>query len=81
MDVVETIAERKIREAIERGELDPGALAGADLDLDTKRPEGWWAQQFVEREQVRLRDEPGAARAMVAEWRRERRRRAERQGH
>jgi hypothetical protein len=78
MDWVEAIVERKLREALERGDLDPGDLAGTDLDLDTKRPEGWWAQQFVEREKVRLRDEPDAARAMVAEWRREQRRRAER---
>lgn len=68
--------ERMLRDAIERGELDTGEMAGADLDLDTHRPEGWWAQQFVERERVRVRDEPDAARAMVAEWRREQRRRA-----
>lgn len=77
MDWVDAIVERKLREARERGEFDTRATAGADLDLDTQRTEGWWAQQFVEREKVRLRDEPDVAQAMVAEWRREQHRRAD----
>jgi hypothetical protein len=78
MDWVDAIVERTLREARERGEFDISATAGADLGLDTQRPDGWWAQQFVERERVRLRDEPDAVADMVAEWRRDRRRRAER---
>lgn len=78
MDWVDAIVERKLREAQERGEFDTSATAGADLGLDIQRPEGWWAQQFVERERVRLRDEPDVAQAMVAEWRRQHNRRTDR---
>jgi hypothetical protein len=77
MDWVDAIVERKLREARERGEFDTSATAGADLGLDTQRPEGWWAQQFVEREKVRLRDEPNAVLDMVDEWRRDQHRRTD----
>ncbi len=71
MSWVDLIVERQIAEAMARGELDAAALAGAELDLDTQRRPGWWAEQFVERERLKLRDEPDAAHEVVAAWREE----------
>jgi hypothetical protein len=69
MSWVDLIVERQIAEAMARGELDAAALHGAELDLDTSRRPGWWAEQFVEREKLRLRDEPDAAQQILDEWR------------
>ena len=58
MDPVEAVVERRIREAMERGEFDQGAYKGKPLpDIDTPRRPGWWAEQFVQRERERLRAE------------------------
>jgi len=51
---IDNIVERRIAEAIARDELVPDHLKGADLDLDTQRPDGWWAEEFVRRERARL---------------------------
>ena len=54
MSWIENVVERRIAEAIARDELVPEHLKGADLDLDTQRTEGWWAEEFVRRERARL---------------------------
>jgi hypothetical protein len=48
---IDAIVERKIAEAIERGEFDAGPLTGKPIpDLDRPRAPGWWAEEFVRRE-------------------------------
>ena len=62
VDDVELLVERKIAAAIERGELDPGALKGTPIaDLDRPRQSGWWADEFVRRERSRFAGEDAAA--------------------
>ena len=62
VDDVELLVERKIAAAIERGELDPGALKGTPIaDLDRPRQSGWWADEFVRRERSRFTGEDAAA--------------------
>jgi hypothetical protein len=78
MSWVDLIVERQIAEAMARGDLEPAALAGAELDLDTQRRPGWWAEQFVERERLKLRDEPDAAQQVIEAWRAEAARAAKR---
>jgi hypothetical protein len=78
MSWVDIIVERQIAEAMARGDLDAEALKGAELDLDTQRRPGWWAEQFVERERLKLRDEPDAAQEVIAAWREEAARAAKR---
>lgn len=52
---VETIAERRIREAQERGELDNLPGAGKPLpSLDRPYHEDWWINGLIEREQLDL---------------------------
>ena len=49
----ETIAERKLREAIERGEFDDLPGQGKPLDLSDRDP-NWWVKGLLEREQLRM---------------------------
>lgn len=50
---VESIAERKIREAMERGEFDDLPGQGKPLKLDDRDP-NWWVKGLLEREQLRM---------------------------
>ena len=73
MSWIERAVEQQLADAIERGELDtPAHLRGKQLDLDTQRSDGWWAERFVRRERSHvLHDEAQAERARraVAFWR------------
>lgn len=51
---IDHIVERQIAEAIARDELEPAHLRGKPLDLDTRRGDGWWAEQFVRKERSRI---------------------------
>jgi hypothetical protein len=75
VDFVDRLVDKKITEAIERGEMDTPTLAGTPIpDLDTMRPPGWWAEQFVEREKARLQaDDDRPVNDMTEAWRRQRR--------
>jgi hypothetical protein len=72
---VEFLVERRISEAMERGELAAPTLSGKPIDdLDVHRQPGWWAEKFVERERERARDDVSeSTRAMVELWRSRRR--------
>ena len=50
---VESIAERKIREAMERGEFDDLPGQGKPLRLDDRDP-NWWVKGLLERERLRM---------------------------
>lgn len=50
---VESIAERKVREAIERGEFDDLPGQGQPLDFGVRDP-NWWVKGLLEREQLRM---------------------------
>lgn len=51
----ESIVERKIREAAERGEFDDLPGTGKPLpDLDKPYDEMWWVKNLIEREQLSL---------------------------
>lgn len=55
MSYIDSIVEKQIAAAIERGELDPGPLKGKPIpDIDRRREAGWWAEQFVRRERSTL---------------------------
>ena len=70
---VESIFERHIREAIERGEFETPALAGKPIaDLDVEREPGWWAKRYVERE-LRRDEADDPVGEMLAIWRSRRR--------
>ncbi len=72
MSWIDRAVERKVAEAIARGELDAPEMHGKPLDLDSPRSDGWWAEQFVRRERSRLlRDEslPHRAAFPVRFWR------------
>jgi hypothetical protein len=70
---VEFLVERRILEAMERGELATPSLSGKPIeDLDVQRPPGWWAERFVERERVRD-DASESIRGMLEVWRSRRR--------
>ena len=47
------MSERKVREAIERGEFDNLAGQGEPLRLDDRDPD-WWVKGLLEREQIRM---------------------------
>lgn len=49
----ETVAERKVREAMERGEFDDLPGQGKPLRLDDRDP-NWWVKGLLEREQLRM---------------------------
>ena len=69
---MEFLVERRIREAIERGELDAPSLAGKPIeDVDVQRPPGWWAEQWARRELARD-DASDPIAEMLAVWRRRR---------
>jgi hypothetical protein len=58
VDVVESIADRRIRAAREAGLFDNLPGAGKPLpDLDRERPPGWWAVRLVKRERSIARAE------------------------
>jgi DnaJ homologue, subfamily C, member 28, conserved domain len=62
VDPIDAVAERRIREAMERGEFEQGATyEGQPLpDIDTPRPPGWWAARLVAEERARTAaDDPG----------------------
>lgn len=63
----ESMAERKIREAMERGEFDDLPGAGKPLDLRGANDPNWWTAQFIEREGL----EPLATAPTVLALRRE----------
>ena len=50
---VESIAERKIREATERGEFDDLPGQGKPLNLDDRDP-NWWVKGLLEREHLKM---------------------------
>ena len=54
MDIAETIAERKIREAMAEGAFDnlPGKGKPID-DIEEYREPGWWAARAIEEERRR----------------------------
>ncbi len=52
----ETLAERRIREARERGLFDGLAGTGEPIaDLHVQRPEGWWANRLLKTERSKLK--------------------------
>jgi hypothetical protein len=70
---VESVFERQIREAVERGEFATPDLAGKPIDdLDEQLEPGWWAKRYVERELARG-EESDAIAEMLAAWRSRRR--------
>jgi hypothetical protein len=50
MSWVERSVEERLANAVAAGELDTPELNGSELDLDSARGQGWWADQFVKRE-------------------------------
>ncbi|WP_344742025.1 DUF1992 domain-containing protein [Microlunatus spumicola] len=50
---VESIAERKVREAMERGEFDDLPGQGKPLKLGDRDP-NWWVKGLLEREQIKM---------------------------
>jgi hypothetical protein len=54
MDWLESLVERRIREATERGEFDNLPGAGKPLDLSDADDPDWWIKRFVRREHVDL---------------------------
>ncbi len=72
MSWVERSVEERLANAAAGGELDTPELKGKQLDLDTHRGEGWWADQFTRRElshdRRRVAVEAAEA-ARVAFWR------------
>ena len=72
MDVAQSLAERRIAEAMARGEFDTSRSAGKPIpDLDEQRPDGWWAERFVREERLRLdrKTDDGVAADVVRAWR------------
>ncbi|OMH27583.1 molecular chaperone DnaJ [Tersicoccus phoenicis] len=52
MDRFESLAERRIREAMERGEFDDLPLAGRPLDFSDVEDPQWWIKRWMQREQI-----------------------------
>ena len=50
MSWIERSVEERLANAAAGGELDTPELNGRELDLDTHRGQGWWADQFARRE-------------------------------
>ena len=64
--------EERLANAAADGELDTPELKGRQLDLDTQRGQGWWADQFTRRELSHDRRkvaEAAAEAARVGFWR------------
>jgi hypothetical protein len=58
MDIIDSIADRRIRAGRAAGLFDDLPLAGKPIpDLDRERPPGWWATRLVEQERSKLRAE------------------------
>jgi hypothetical protein len=70
---IERMLEERLSRAAASGELDTPHLAGKPLpDLDNPRSQGWWAEQFVQRElshDRRTVAEQAAAEARAGFWR------------
>lgn len=72
MSWIERSVEERLANAAAGGELDTPELRGRELDLDTPRGEGWWADQFTRRELSHDRRkvaEAAAESARVGFWR------------
>lgn len=72
MSWIERSIEERLANAAAAGELDTPHLNGQALDLDTQRPEGWWADQFTRKELSHDRRERAvgaAASARAKFWR------------
>jgi hypothetical protein len=66
--------EEHLAQAAADGELDAPTMRGKPLDLDSHRPQGWWAERFVRRELSHDRRRAAgaaASRARVGFWRAE----------
>ena len=50
MSWIERSVEERLANAAAAGELDTPELNGRELDLDSHRSQGWWADQFTRRE-------------------------------
>lgn len=72
VDFHESLADRRIREAMERGEFDRLPGEGAPIpDIDRPYDPAWWARRWIERERARdtLHDAAASAeRALGAVW-------------
>ncbi len=67
MSWIERMLEEHLADAAARGELDGGPLQGRPIaDLDRQRPQGWWADRFVQRERSHDRRETAEAAARAA---------------
>jgi hypothetical protein len=69
---IERSVEERLANAAAAGELDTPELNGHQLDLDTHRGEGWWADRFTRRELSHDRRkvaESAAAAARTGFWR------------
>lgn len=72
MSWIERSVEERLANAAAGGELDTPELHGKQLDLDTHRSQGWWADQFTRRElshDRRRRAEIAVAAARAGFWR------------
>lgn len=72
MSWIERSVEEVLANAAAAGELDTPELRGRELDLDSHRGQGWWADQFARRELSHDRRkvaEAAAARARAGFWR------------
>lgn len=72
MSWIERSIEERLANAAAGGELDTPELKGKQLDLDTPRGQGWWADQFTRRElshDRRRAAEAAAGAARVGFWR------------
>lgn len=72
MSWIERSVEERLANAAAGGELDTPELHGKQLDLDTHRGQGWWADQFTRRElshDRRGRAEAAASAARAGFWR------------
>lgn len=73
MSWIERAVEERLAQAARDGALSPAHLEGKPLDdLDRQRPQGWWADRFVERERSHDRRQhavAAAAAARAAFWR------------
>lgn len=58
--------EERLANAAAAGELDTPELDGHQLDLDTRRIQGWWADQFTRRELSHDRRKVAVAAAAAA---------------
>ena len=72
MSWIERSVEERLANAAAGGELDTPELRGKQLDLDSPRGEGWWADRFTRRELSHDRRrvaEAAAAQARLGFWR------------